>query len=101
MRTPKKLIRNKTVRAKLGDISNPTFWRLRQKGFPEAVLLPGSNVPLWDEAEVDAWIEARDPYRPRDTLKARQKAEETRTAYKRTRRSPTDNSRVPRSKGLR
>jgi len=78
MHDPKRLIKGRTVRAKLGGISASTFWRLRKRGFPAALQLPGSTDPIWDEASVDAWIANREPYQPKTTQKALEKAKEAR-----------------------
>jgi predicted DNA-binding transcriptional regulator AlpA len=55
----RKLLRLSGLRRKLGDISIPTVYRWMQEiGLPRPIKLT-RNVGMWDEAEVDAWIESR------------------------------------------
>lgn len=53
-------ITSKQVRAKLGDCSDMTIWRyLRDANldFPKPIYIRARR--FWDEAEIDAWLEAR------------------------------------------
>ncbi len=50
-----------SVRARLGNISRTTAWRLRQTpeaNFPKAIPLSPGRI-AWRESEVQAWIEAQ------------------------------------------
>ena len=54
-----KLIRFPEVQEKIGGLSRTTVWRLEQKGlFPKRRKLT-SRAVAWDEAEIDAWVQAR------------------------------------------
>ncbi len=54
----RKLLRLAALRGKL-DVCTDTIYRwIRESGFPKPIKL-SRNTGMWDEAEVDAWIEAR------------------------------------------
>ena len=55
-----KLLRYPAVKAKTGGLSRTTIWRLEHSGrFPRRrVVTP--KIVVWDEAEIDIWIESRD-----------------------------------------
>jgi len=55
-----KLLRYPAVRAKTGGLSRTTIWRLEHNGcFPRRrVVTP--KIVVWDEAEIDCWIQSRD-----------------------------------------
>lgn len=56
---PRKLLRLAALRTKLGGVCVDTVYRwIRESGLPKPIKLSRSTG-LWDEAEVDAWIEAR------------------------------------------
>jgi predicted DNA-binding transcriptional regulator AlpA len=54
---PRKLLRLPALRAKLGGVSTSTIYRsMRSEGFPLPIKLT-RQVSLWDESEVDTWIQ--------------------------------------------
>jgi predicted DNA-binding transcriptional regulator AlpA len=57
--TPRKLIDADSVRERVGGLSLPTLWRMRQKGtFPEPVRVSPGRV-AWYADEIDEWIASR------------------------------------------
>ena len=55
----RKLIRMAALRQKLGGVAVSTVYRwMDESGLPRPIPL-GRNTGAWDEAEVDAWINAR------------------------------------------
>jgi prophage regulatory protein len=56
--TPRRLIRRDELKRRV-PYSLTHVWRLEQRGeFPKRIVI-GENRVAWDEAEVDAWVEAR------------------------------------------
>lgn len=54
-------LRSAAARQKLGGISEPTFWRLRQReDFPLARMI--GRTPLWNSREIDEFLD-RQPRR--------------------------------------
>jgi prophage regulatory protein len=54
-----KLIRIEDVQAKIGGICRTTIWKLEKNGlFPKRRMITPKNV-VWDESEIDAWIQSR------------------------------------------
>ena len=55
-----KLLRFPAVKAKTGGLSRTTIWRLEQSGrFPKRRIVT-PKIIMWDEAEIDKWIQSRD-----------------------------------------
>ncbi len=55
---PKRAIRETEVRVKIG-LSHTTIWRLvREDKFPKPFRI-GKRAVAWNEADVDAWLNAR------------------------------------------
>jgi len=55
---PRRLIRRAELKRRV-PYSLTHVWRLEREGqFPKRIVI-GENRVAWDEAEVDAWIEAR------------------------------------------
>jgi prophage regulatory protein len=55
---PRRLIRRDELKRRV-PYSLTHVWRLERRGqFPKRIVI-GENRVAWDEAEVDAWIEAR------------------------------------------
>jgi predicted DNA-binding transcriptional regulator AlpA len=58
-RPPRRLLREKQAREKLGGIGVTKFCELRKEDdFPQAVVV-GPRCLAWDEAELDAWLASR------------------------------------------
>ena len=54
-----KLIRLEDVQAKIGGICRTTIWNLEKKGqFPKRRMIT-PKIVVWDESEIDAWIQSR------------------------------------------
>ena len=67
----RKLLRLPALREKLGSINTPvgatTIYRwMKEANFPRPIKL-GRRVALWDEGEVNAWIEQRAGFRERES----------------------------------
>lgn len=55
----RKLIDWETVRARVGNPSKATNWRMRKRGdFPEPVRISPGRIG-WYEDDIDAWIASR------------------------------------------
>ena len=55
-----KLLRYPAVKAKIGGLSRTTIWRLEHSGcFPRRRIVT-PKIVVWDEAEIDIWIQSRD-----------------------------------------
>ena len=53
----RKLISKPNLLLKLGGISDTTLWRMeQQKKIPAPIRMPGRRV-MWDESEIDHWLE--------------------------------------------
>ena len=53
-----RLIDFKEVKLRTGNMSDPTYWRLRKsKKFPEPVSI-SANRKAWLESDIDAWVNA-------------------------------------------